>query len=60
MENNHKNYGYVFWNNTYENIWYAIPSEDYLLFFNGNRKNIKGVLKASTVEQLLTTIQKQK
>jgi hypothetical protein len=60
MENNHKNYGYVFWNNTYENIWYAIPTTETLPFFNGNRKKIKGVLTASTIDQLLTTIKKQK
>lgn len=60
MENNHKNYGYIFWNNTYENVWYAIPKEYYILFFNGNRKKVKGVLTASTIEQLLTTIKNKK
>jgi hypothetical protein len=60
MENNHKNYGYIFWNNTYENVWYAIPNEYYILFFNGNRKKVKGVLTAPTIQQLLTTLKNKK
>lgn len=60
MENNHKNYGYIFWNNTYENVWYAIPSTETILFFNGNRKKTKGVLSAPKIETLLTKIKNQK
>lgn len=60
MGENHNNYGYIFWNNTHENVWYAIPTSETLPFFNGDRKKIKGVLTASTIDQLLTTIKNKK
>jgi hypothetical protein len=38
MTNNENLYGYVFWYNPYENLWYAIERNSYLVFFNGNRE----------------------
>lgn len=38
MTNNQNLYGYIFWYNPYENLWYAIERDSYLVFFNGNRK----------------------
>jgi len=38
MTNNENLYGYIFWNNPYEDLWYAIERDSYLEFFNGNRK----------------------
>ena len=29
-------YNYVFWYNTYENKWFAIPRDEYSSFFTGN------------------------
>jgi len=60
MENKNNNYNYVFWNNTYENKWYAIPTTEYLLFFNGSRKKTKGVLTSSNISTLLNMVEKQK
>lgn len=50
------NYNYIFWNNTYENIWYAIPTTQTLIFFNGNRKLAKGVIKDTDIKKLLNKI----
>lgn len=49
-------YGYVFWHNTYEKIWYAIPRDQYTEFFSGNR-NYKGVIKSSQIETLIMIIE---
>lgn len=53
MENKNTNYNYIFWNNTYEGIWYAIPRDKYMLFFNGNRSKITGVLKDKDFNKLI-------
>lgn len=37
MRNNDNLYGYIFWYNPNENLWYGIERDSYLLFFNGNR-----------------------
>jgi hypothetical protein len=60
MDNNHNNYNYIFWNNTYENVWYAIPTNQHMNFFSGNRKKAIGVLSAPKIETLLTKIKNQK
>lgn len=31
-------YPYVFWRNAYEDLWYAIPRENYSEFWNGNKE----------------------
>ena len=31
-------YGFVFWYNPYNNLWYAIDKDTQLEFFNGNRE----------------------
>ena len=36
-------YDYIFWHNPYEDLWYAIPRDQQLDFFNGNRDNAKGI-----------------
>jgi len=60
MDKNHNNYNYIFWNNTYEGLWYAIPTNQHMGFFSGNRKNTTGVLSGPKLETLLTEIKKQK
>lgn len=32
-------YDFIFWNNPYEKIWYAISRDTQLEFFNGKREN---------------------
>jgi hypothetical protein len=49
-------YSYIFWYNSYEQIWYAIPRDQYIEFFNGNR-NYKGVIKSSKIDTLITIIE---
>jgi len=49
-------YNYVFWYNTYEQIWYAIPRDQYTEFFSGNR-NHKNVIKSSKIDTLIMIIE---
>jgi hypothetical protein len=49
-------YNYVFWYNTYEQIWYAIPRDQYAEFFSGNQ-NYKGVIKSSKIDTLIMIIE---
>ena len=49
-------YNYVFWYNTYEQVWYAIPRDQYNEFFNGNR-NYKNVIKSSKIDTLIMIIE---
>lgn len=49
-------YNYVFWYNTYEQIWYAIPRDQYTEFFSGNR-NYKNVIKSSKIDTLIMIIE---
>jgi hypothetical protein len=53
-----KLYDYVFWNNTYEEVWYAIPRESYALFFSGKHDllDIDGVEKSKSIEDLIKKI----
>ncbi len=43
-------YPYVFWRNAYEDLWYAIPRENYSEFWNGN-KDV--AMKAQYMEDLV-------
>ena len=49
-------YNYVFWHNSYEQIWYAIPRDQYNEFFGGNR-NYKNVIKSSKIDTLIMIIE---
>jgi len=49
-------YNYIFWNNQYENLWYAIPREGYLNFFNGKRTEVEGVLIDADILSLVGKI----
>ena len=50
-------FGYVFWYNPYEKIWYAIHRDTQLDFFNGNRE--KSIFyKSSEVSTLVEIISK--
>jgi hypothetical protein len=55
METNHNTYGYVFWNNTYTNTWYAIPTDKTIDFFSGKKK-VKGVLSSTKFQTLVEII----
>ena len=37
-------YNYIFWHNPYNNLWHAIPRNEYLTFFNGNKHKIEGLI----------------
>jgi hypothetical protein len=50
-------YSYVLWYNPHNKTWYGIPRDIYTAFF-ADSKNNKGVIKASTVAKLITTINK--
>ena len=49
-------YNYIFWNNSFQDLWYAIPRERYLEFFNGNREKVEGVLSNKSIDKLVQTI----
>ena len=49
-------YNYVFWYNTYEQIWYAIPRDQYTEFFSGNT-NFKNIIKSSKIDTLIMIIE---
>lgn len=51
-------YNYIFWHNTYEDLWYAIPRDQQLLFFNGRRKEVKGFLSNKSIDLLTSKINK--
>lgn len=47
-------YPYVFWRNVYENLWYAIPREQYSEFWNGNKEvAFKATYMEDLVKQLI-------
>ncbi len=50
-------YDFIFWNNPYENIWYAIPRTEQLDFFNGNRNKSK-YYKSKEISTLIEIISK--
>lgn len=49
-------YNYIFWHNSYQDLWYAIPREGYLEFFNGSRNKVKGVLSNQNVNTLISIV----
>jgi hypothetical protein len=51
-------YGYGFWFNTYESIWYAIPRDKWTLFFTGkeDKHKIEGVYMSSEIDTLIAVI----
>ena len=49
-------YNYVFWHNHYEELWYAIPKDQYTQFFSGYLES-KGVLKSRKIETLIYMVQ---
>jgi hypothetical protein len=49
-------YNYIFWHNPYENLWYAIPREEQLYFFNGNRAKAKGVWSDKKIDKLIKKV----
>jgi hypothetical protein len=53
-------YDYIFWYNPYEDLWYAIPREEQLYFFNGNRAKAKGVLSNKSINYLTIKINNEK
>lgn len=48
-------YDYVFWYNTYEKYWYAIPTKHYTSFFAG-KKSIPGVFLSKDVTTLMDVV----
>ena len=48
-------YNYVFWHNHYEDLWYAIPKDQYTNFFSGHLP-YEGVLKSTKIETLVYLI----
>jgi hypothetical protein len=48
-------YEYVFWCNTYTNIWHAIPKDQYQNFMSGYLE-YEGVIKSPNMETLLWMI----
>lgn len=49
-------YSYVFWHNYLTGMWYAIPTDEYLLFFNGNQEKTSGVIKSKNIDTLIYII----
>ena len=49
-------YDYIFWHNPYEDLWYAIPRDQQLIFFNGNRKEAKGVWSDKKIGKLIKKV----
>lgn len=50
-------YGYIFWCNPYEDMWYAIDRDTQLFFFNGDRKKSK-YFKSKDIFVLIELISK--
>lgn len=48
-------YNYLFWHNSYEELWYAIPRDQYTAFFSGHME-YEGVLKSKSIETLIYLI----
>lgn len=44
-------YNYIFWFNSYEDIWYAVPRDQYTNFFSGHLE-YTGVLKSKSFDTL--------
>lgn len=56
----HQNYNFLFWNNTYEEIWYAIPRDKAIEFFGGSvkKEQVEGVLSDKSIDNLIKRINK--
>ena len=50
-------YDYVFWYNSYEEIWYAIDRHHQLLFFKGDREGLT-YYKSTKIETLIELLTK--
>lgn len=48
-------YNYVFWFNSYQSLWHAIPRDQYTAFFSGHLE-FNGVLKSKSIETLIFMI----
>ena len=48
-------YSYVFWYNSYVELWYAIPTLNYTEFFSG-KKDIEGVVSSNKIDTLISII----
>ena len=55
MNNMEELYGYVFWYNSHETLWYAIERDNQLEFFNGNRSKIT-CIKSKDINTLIELI----
>lgn len=51
-------YNYLFHYNSYEDLWYAIPRDLYMEYWNNS--NVEGVLKCESIDQLILDINSQK
>lgn len=51
-------YGWVFHYNKYTDLWYAIPRELYVKYWDND--NIEGVLKSKQISTLLELIDRRK
>ena len=50
-------YSYVFWHNYLDGNWYAIPKDEYLIFFSGDKVNATGVIKSTSIKTLISIIE---
>lgn len=48
-------YNYVLWYNSYEQMWYAVPRDQYTNFFSGHLEHT-GVFKSRKIETLVYLI----
>lgn len=51
-----KTYNYIFWHNHHEGLWFAIPKESYLTFFNGNRHTLTDILSNKDITELINLV----
>jgi hypothetical protein len=49
-------YNYIFWYNEYESLWYAVPRDSQILFFNGKRNELKNVLSHKDINVLIRKV----
>lgn len=54
-------YNYVFWCNSYTNLWYAIPRDKQVIFFSGevNQNKIAGVFSNKNIIKLIDKLNKK-
>jgi hypothetical protein len=50
-------YGFVFWYNHFEKLWYAIPTSEYSNFFSGKHDR-KSNIKSSSINTLIEVLTK--